>query len=77
MQIRWLIVVPLVALVSCNQPTLEEEMDQYCDCVKDEERGVGDSECIEIMQKISDKYAFDPEAAEEIEQRVQECRDSE
>lgn len=64
----------LFTLFSCDQPTLEEEMDAYCECIHDDQKGSDHLDCLILMQDISDKYAFDPEASEEIEQRVNECR---
>ncbi len=58
---------------ACNEPSIEDEVDDVCECIKNAESEVDYDRCMEKMEKISDKYAFDPEAAEDIKKRLSEC----
>lgn len=59
--------------VACNQPSVEDEVDDVCECIKNAESEAGRDVCMAKMKKISNKYAFDPEAAEDIKKRLKEC----
>jgi len=68
--------VPIVLtcfLAGCDDPTPEEEVDKICDCMQKAESAADMAQCRERMQRISDRYAFDPEAAEAIKKRLREC----
>lgn len=59
--------------VACNQPSIEEEVDDVCECLQAAESQADHNRCAEMMDRISDKYAFDPEAADDIKKRLSEC----
>lgn len=61
------------AATACTEDTLDTEMDAYCDCVNTAQSDDERYKCQEMMQEISDKYAFDPEASERINKRVKSC----
>ena len=64
----------LVGVVySCEQKSVEEEVDDVCECIKAAENDKEFDICFEKMEQISDKYAFDPEAAEDVKKRLREC----
>ena len=60
--------------VGCEQQSLEEEVDDICGCIQEAESEAQFERCYEKMEEISDKYAFDPEAAEEVKKRLRECQ---
>ena len=60
--------------VGCEQQSLEEEVDDICTCIQGAETEAQFEKCYEKMEEISDKYAFDPEAAEEVKKRLRECQ---
>lgn len=60
-------------LLGCEQQSLEEEVDDVCSCIQQAETEAEFEKCYDQMEKVSDKYAFDPEAAEEIKKRLREC----
>lgn len=61
------------ATTGCDQPTIEEEVDSLCECLKAAESESDFKQCQEKMEEITDKYAFDPEASEDIKKRLSEC----
>ena len=63
----------LGTMYSCEQRSVEEEVDDVCECIKAAESDKDFDICYEKMEKISDKYAFDPEAAEDVKKRLREC----
>lgn len=58
---------------ACEQPTLEEDVDDVCECLRNAENGKDQDKCHAMMQKITDKYAFDKDAADDIKKRLSEC----
>lgn len=66
-------VLILCGLSSCEQKSIEQEVDEYCDCAKDASNESENQVCREQLQEILDKYAFDPEATELIEKRLKDC----
>jgi len=66
-------VLVLGGLSSCEQNSLEQEVDDYCDCTKDASNESDTQVCREQLQEILDKYSFDPEASELIEKRLADC----
>ena len=61
------------ATTACNQPTIEEEVDDVCECLKAAESASDFDKCQKKMESITDKYAFDPDASEDIKKRLSEC----
>ncbi|GAB5423771.1 MAG: hypothetical protein Crog4KO_09180 [Crocinitomicaceae bacterium] len=48
-------------------------MDDVCSCIQEAESEKEFERCYDIMEEISDKYAFDPKAAEDIKKRLRDC----
>ncbi len=59
------------AMASCT--TVEEDVQKYCDCVEEVESGFEMRKCIEIANDIWEKYQYDPEASEYIEENLKDC----
>ena len=74
---RSIFILPAISLLyfltGCNQSTLAQELDTYRDCMQKVEVDAVIVKCRELIQEMSDKYAFDPEASEIIEKRLQDC----
>lgn len=65
-----------LAMQSCENKTIDQEVQEYCDCQKEALNGNKDlAECTRIANRISDKYQFDPEAATEISEKIKNCAD--
>jgi hypothetical protein len=63
-------------LLACNQKTVEQEMDEYCACRKEHRESDNDfSTCSAMMEEISRKYEFDPEAALVIREKLKACNE--
>ena len=62
-------------ICSCSTKTIEQELDDWCNCEKKaiEDVSILDS-CNQMMIDISLKYEFDPEAAPIIQQKVKQCK---
>mmetsp|Transcript_37313 Transcript_37313/g.49073 ORF Transcript_37313/g.49073 Transcript_37313/m.49073 type:complete len:80 (-) Transcript_37313:1004-1243(-) len=60
-------------IVSCEQRTLEDEVDDVCSCIQKAESEREFERCYDKMEEISDKYAFDPKAAEDVKKRLRDC----
>lgn len=72
--------VPVVMLVltfqSCENKSIDQEVQEYCDCQESVQMGDRDmKECLQIANDISDKYQFDPEAVDEIREKIKNCSD--
>lgn len=60
---------------SCEHKTVEEDMNDYCECLDAVRNGEKDFKiCQDIMIDISTKYEFDPEAVETIRNKAAECK---
>ena len=58
--------------ISCEQTTVEEDMNAYCDCVE-KNGGLMNEECVEIAEQMTLKYEYDPEASDYIEKSMRNC----
>jgi hypothetical protein len=58
---------------ACDAPSPEQEIDEICTCIQEAETDADIEKCRSMMNAISDKYSFDPEAAETIKKRLREC----
>jgi hypothetical protein len=58
--------------MSCEQTTVEEDMNAYCDCIS-QHGGLMNEECADLAKEITRKYEYDPEAVETIEQSIRNC----
>lgn len=67
----------VVALsVSCENTTVEEDMANYCECKKKAVAGQAtEQECVQLMEEISTKYEFDPEAVHVIQEEIIKCNE--
>lgn len=61
-------------LSSCSTKTVEEELNDWCNCEKQATNDVSilDS-CNQMMIEISQKYEYDPEAVPVIQKSVKNC----
>lgn len=61
-------------LASCEDPELNELMDEYCDCINttkyDQESNY---ECIELMDSIQKKYENQPRKLNKVLEKTNEC----
>lgn len=62
----------LMVVTSCST-TVEEDLEEYCNCVGNVESGFEMGECIGLAQGMMDKYSSDPEAAKYIEENIKKC----
>jgi DNA repair ATPase RecN len=60
-------------MLSCSSSAIEADMDEYCECISSAQNDVEMLKCAEQARDISEKYEFDPEAADYIKKRVQDC----
>ena len=58
---------------ACNQPSIDEDVGDVCECIKAADSESDLDRCEAMMERISDKYAFDPDAADDIKKRLSEC----
>lgn len=69
------ILIIISVISSCSQPTLKEELREWCAC---EELAADFPEksdsCTKLMDEIAQKHEFDPESLPEIEQAVKNCK---
>lgn len=69
------LLLPLIILISCGANSVETEMNEWCNCWQQAKTDhTKNEECIEIMQAISVKYEFDPEAVVIIQTKAEECK---
>ncbi len=61
-------------VLACKQKSVEQEMDEYCSC-KQKHRDTDNDfrECNQMMTEISEKYEYDPGAADFIRERLKTC----
>ncbi|MFZ9028972.1 MAG: hypothetical protein ACO2Z9_08135 [Crocinitomicaceae bacterium] len=65
-----------LTMQSCENKTIDQEVKEYCDCQKEVQNGKREvGECTALANQISDKYQFDPEAVEEISEKIKNCAD--
>jgi len=63
------------ALYACGPHAVEKDMEEWCTCQQAAKEDPAKSEeCIELMQAISVKYEFDPEAVVIIQTKAEECK---
>ena len=63
-----------VLFQSCENKSLDQELNEYCECQKKSLEGERSAqECMELANEISDKYQFDPEAATKIQEKIKNC----
>lgn len=55
-------------VTSCNQTTVQEDIQAYCDC-----RLNSNSDCLELMEELSTKYEFSPDESAELIEGVKAC----
>jgi hypothetical protein len=62
-------------LTACNGSDVEQDMAAWCDCQQKAKTDESQREtCVELMLKISDKYEFEPEAVQTIQEKAIECK---
>lgn len=61
-------------LVSCEDPELNELMDEYCDCINTSKYAQESNfECIELMDSIQKKYKSQPRKLNKVLEKTNEC----
>jgi len=63
----------IMLISSCSTTTVEEDMDEYCNCVENVKSGIDMRECLALAQEMQEKYEFDPEGAKYIQDHIQDC----
>lgn len=63
----------LAVTTNCQQSSLDQELSDYCECMQSAKSEEDIQGCRGQIEVIADKYAYDPEASEIIEKRLQEC----
>lgn len=69
-----LFILPFLLIQSCSESAVESEMTEFCDCLK---KNVGNpesrDECYILMEKMLEKYSYDPAALAEIMEASEKC----
>ena len=65
--------VVLVLATNCQESTLDQELSDYCECMQSADSDETIQKCRSKIEVIADKYAYDPEASQIIQKRLQEC----
>lgn len=66
--------IAVFTTVSCENTTVEQDMDNFCECRRAANRGERDlTDCKKMIDEISDKYQFDPGAVEVIQEKSKAC----
>lgn len=68
------VIIACFALISCEQTSVEEDMKEYCECIKENKGEVG-PRCKILIEEMSTKYEYDPEASEYIIEHLEDCVD--
>ena len=64
----------MLFVASCGNDQVATDMDEWCECMADARQDPSqEGECFAIRDRIYQKYAFDPDAAEVIRKKVDEC----
>lgn len=63
----------LTTLWSCSNSNLEEEMDNYCECMSTSETTLELSDCYHHLDSLTRHYEYDPESVEYISSRIKQC----
>lgn len=72
--VKKVLIVSVLFLFSCNQKTIEEELDEYCTCKKIQRETSKDFiSCDSLMQVIIENHEYDPEAVPIIQRKLKEC----
>jgi hypothetical protein len=63
-----------VLMASCEDPELNQMMDEYCDCISTSRYSEGSNfECIELMDSIQKKYEHQPRKLNKVLEKTNEC----
>jgi hypothetical protein len=69
-----LTVIALSILTSCEDPELNNLMDDYCDCIRTSKQDqISNYECIELMDSIQNKYQNQPRKLNKVLEKTNEC----
>lgn len=66
------LIVLTLTIVGCERSTVEEDMASYCECVKTKGTSTH-RECVEQADRMIQKYEFDSEASEYIQESIGNC----
>lgn len=74
MKNRIVLMFLLVVLLGCQDSSVQEDMERYCDCLqKNKNNQEGREDCLILMEEIVQKYEYDPEALQEILEASEHC----
>lgn len=69
-----LVCVFLVLFSSCEDPELNDLMDEYCECISSNRYNDSSNfECIELMDSIQKKYENQPRKLNKVLEKTNEC----
>lgn len=69
-----LAIVALSILTSCEDPELNDLMDDYCNCIRNSKQDqISNYECIELMDSIQSKYENQPRKLNKVLEKTNEC----
>jgi hypothetical protein len=67
-------VAVLFYLASCEDPELNDLMDEYCECINSSKYNQASNfECIELMDSIQKKYEHQPRKLNKVLEKTNEC----
>lgn len=67
-------IIVVSSLASCDDPELNELMDDYCDCINTSKYDQSSNfECIELMDSIQKKYENQPRKLNKVLEKTNEC----
>tara|TARA_R100000951_G_C2546934_1_gene151177 strand:+ start:275 stop:502 length:228 start_codon:yes stop_codon:yes gene_type:complete len=67
-------IIVVSSLISCEDPELNELMDDYCDCINTSKYDQSNNfECIELMDSIQKKYENQPRKLNKVLEKTNEC----
>ena len=74
---KYLFPILLLGIISsCSTSTVEEDMEEYCQCVENANNGIERKACRVLAKEMMEKYENDPESAEYIKEHARDCRGS-
>ncbi len=68
-----LVLFILFALIGCDNNSISDDLDKYCNCKIELGKTTTREDCNKIIEEIVLKYEYDSEALVEIQQKLQEC----
>lgn len=66
-------ILTVLFISSCSTTTVEEDLEEYCDCIEGVKSGLEIRECLILAQEMLEKYSSDPKSAEYIKEHIDGC----